>query len=71
MFEGSLCYINVSANSYDDSGVSLRTGLGALMRITDMVRLRVEWDYLVDVGDDNEYGESDIHIFSIGPEFHF
>lgn len=62
----------ISASVDDsDTGVALRTGLGMSYAFTDNFRLRADWDLLVDVGDDDETGEADINIFSIGPEFRF
>ena len=59
------------SESDDDSGVALRTGLGVSYDISDKVTIRGDWDYLVDVGDEDEMGEADIHIFSVGPQFRF
>ena len=55
----------------DDTGVAFRTGLGASYAVTDQLRLRADWDLLLNVGDDDETGETDINIFSVGPEFRF
>jgi opacity protein-like surface antigen len=60
--------------SEDESGVSLRTGAGATIDITDSFGLRLEWDYLQDIGDDSsgiQNLKSDVHVFSAGPEFRF
>ena len=57
--------------SDDDTDFSLRTGLGASFDVSENFRVRADWDFLMDVGDDDEYGESDINVFSIGPEFLF
>ncbi|WP_372985568.1 outer membrane beta-barrel protein [Marinobacter sp.] len=57
--------------SDDDTGVSLRTGLGASFNVSDNFRVRADWDFLMDVGDEDETGEFDINVFSIGPEFLF
>lgn len=59
-------YVSMSDN---DSGVGFRTGLGARYDITENISLRADWDYLVNVGDD--LGETDINVFSAGPEFRF
>lgn len=61
--------------SESENGVSLRTGVGARFDLTDRFSIRVEYDYLQDVGDDFGLGaqnlESDMHIFSAGPEIRF
>ena len=60
--------------SEEESGVSLRTGAGATIDITDSFGLRLEWDYLQDIGDDSsgiQNLKSDVHVFSAGPEFRF
>jgi len=57
--------------SDDDTGVSLRTGLGASFNVSDNFRIRADWDFLMDVGDEDETGETDINVFSVGPEFLF
>lgn len=60
--------------SDEESGVSLRTGAGATIDITESFGLRLEWDYLQDIGDDSsgiQNLKSDIHVFSAGPEFRF
>lgn len=57
--------------SDDDTGVALRTGLGASYEVSDKIRVRADWDLLLNVGDDDELGEADINIFSVGPEFLF
>ena len=61
-----------TASSIDsERGVSLRTGLGAVIDITDNVGLRAEWDYLKSVGEGHSNLKSDMHIFSVGPELRF
>lgn len=55
----------------DDTGVAFRTGLGMSYQVSDQLRLRADWDLLLNVGDDDETGEADINIFSVGPEFRF
>lgn len=57
--------------SDDDSGVALRTGLGASYEFSEQMRVRADWDLLLNVGDDDELGEADINVFSVGPEFLF
>jgi opacity protein-like surface antigen len=59
--------------SFSDSstGVGFRTGLGMSFELSDQVRLRADWDFLVNVGDEDETGETDINVFSVGPEFRF
>lgn len=59
------------SSSDDETGVAFRTGLGMRYEITDKLSLRADWDFLMDVGDEDETGESDINIFSAGPEFRF
>lgn len=64
----------VGSASEDESGVNLRTGAGATIAITDSLRLRLEWDYLQDIGDDSsglQNLKSDMNVFSAGPEFRF
>ncbi|QSP94427.1 outer membrane beta-barrel protein [Marinobacter salinisoli] len=55
----------------DDSGFALRGGLGVTFDVSRSLRLRADWDLYLDVGDRDEFGESDINVFSVGPEFRF
>lgn len=57
--------------SDDDTGVAFRTGLGMSYEVSDGLRLRADWDLLLNVGDEDETGETDINVFSVGPEFRF
>ncbi|GGC77353.1 outer membrane beta-barrel protein [Marinobacter halophilus] len=57
--------------SDNDTGVAFRTGLGISYEISERVRLRADWDLLLNVGDEDETGETDINVFSFGPEFRF
>lgn len=60
--------------SDSERGISFRTGVGLKAEITKSLGLRLEWDYLRNVGDnigDVENFESDIHVFSAGPEYRF
>ncbi len=57
--------------SDDDTGYAFRTGLGVSYEVSDSLRIRADWDYLMNVGDEDDLGETDISIFSIGPEFRF
>lgn len=60
--------------SDSERGISFRTGLGIKADITDSLGLRLEWDYLQHVGNnvgEVENFESDIHVFSAGPEYRF
>ena len=57
--------------SDSDSGVGFRTGLGASYELSEDVRLRADWDFLVNIGDEDELGETDINVFTVGPEFTF
>jgi len=57
--------------SDSDSGVGFRTGLGATYEVSEGVRLRADWDFLVNVGSEDELGETDINVFTVGPEFLF
>lgn len=59
------------SESDSDTGVAFRTGLGVSFDVSDSVRLRADWDYLVNVGDEDESFETDINVFSVGPEFRF
>lgn len=59
------------SESDSDTGVGFRTGLGMSYEISDQVRLRADWDFLVNIGDEDEIGETDINVFSVGPEFRF
>lgn len=60
----------LSASASDDEdGVAFRTGIGARYDLNEDISLRADWDYLVDVGDD--MGETDIQVFSFGPEVRF
>lgn len=56
--------------SDDEDGVVFRTGIGARYNLNDSISLRADWDYLVDVGNSN-LGETDIQVFSFGPEVRF
>ncbi|MBZ2168362.1 outer membrane beta-barrel protein [Marinobacter sp. F4216] len=55
----------------DDSGFALRGGLGVSYDVSQSLRIRADWDLYLDVGDEDEFGESDINVFSVGPEFRF
>lgn len=58
--------------SEKERGVAFRTGAGATIDITERFAVRLEWDYLQNVGDDAfDNLKSDIHVFSAGPEFRF
>lgn len=59
------------ALSDDDTGVAFRTGLGMSYEVSAGIRLRADWDLLLNVGDEDELGETDINVFSVGPEFRF
>lgn len=64
----------VGSASESERGMSFRAGVGIKADITDSWGLRVEWDYLQDIGEnigDVENFESDIHVFSAGPEYRF
>ena len=72
--DGSVTINGLGSVSDKENGVSLRTGAGATIDITDSFGLRLEWDYLQDIGDDSsgvQNLKSDVHIFSAGPEFRF
>ena len=56
--------------SDDEDGVAFRTGLGARYNLNESISLRADWDYLVDVGN-SSIGETDIQVFSFGPEVRF
>lgn len=75
MQEGRVSIAGLGSASGDESGISLRTGAGATVDITDSLGLRLEWDYLQNVGDDSDGApqnlKSDMHVFSIGPELRF
>ena len=58
------------SDSDKEDGVALRTGLGARYDINQDISLRADLDYLVDVGND-DIGETDIQVFSFGPEVRF
>jgi|GEM_PF-769443 len=64
-----------SSGSESETGVGFRTGLGAVFEFNQDFAVRAEWDYLKNIGDDYDADisnlESDMHIFSIGPEFRF
>jgi len=64
----SIASVSVSDN---DTGIALRTGLGASYELSEQLRLRADWDFLLDVGDEDGSGEADINIFSVGSEFRF
>lgn len=63
------------SDSDTSNGVSLRTGVGATLGITERFGVRVAWDYIKDVGDnrgtDLKNFKSDMQVFSIGPEIRF
>lgn len=56
------------SGSDHEAGLSFRAGAGATVDITESFGVRLEWDYLQNIGDDLK---SDIHVFSAGPEFRF
>ncbi|MGM0570387.1 outer membrane beta-barrel protein [Marinobacter sp.] len=58
------------SDSDKEDGVALRTGIGARYHLNEDISLRADWDYLVDVGND-DIGETDIQVFSFGPEVRF
>lgn len=68
--EASNGFLSIS-ESDDDSGVAFRTGLGMSYQVSEQLRLRADWDLLLNVGDEDETGEADINVFSVGPEFRF
>jgi len=75
-FDGSLTVNGSKASgSNSESGIGFRTGIGAVVEFSQNFAVRAEWDYLSNVGDDMDSGlsnlESDMHIFSIGPEIRF
>jgi OOP family OmpA-OmpF porin len=49
----------------------LRFELGMSHQVSEQLRLRADWDLLLNVGDEDETGEADINVFSVGPEFRF
>lgn len=55
----------------EESGLGFRTGLGASYDLNDSIAIRLDWDYIAQVGDDETTGETDVHVFSIGPQFSF
>lgn len=63
------------SGSDSESGIGFRTGIGAVVEFSQNFAVRAEWDYLSNVGDDMDSVfsnlESDMHIFSIGPEIRF
>lgn len=69
--------VNGSKISGSDSemGIGFRTGIGAVVEFSQNFAVRAEWDYLNNVGDNMDSGfsnlQSDMHIFSIGPEVRF
>lgn len=54
-----------------DTGVAVRTGLALTYQASDTMRLRADWDLMLGVGDDDSTGETDVNVFSVGPEFLF
>ncbi|WP_152207984.1 outer membrane beta-barrel protein [Marinobacter changyiensis] len=72
--EGSFTINGLGSASDHESGLSFRTGAGAKIGVTESFGLRLEWDYLQDIGDDSsgvQNLKSDVHVFSAGPEFRF
>ncbi|WP_148861298.1 outer membrane beta-barrel protein [Marinobacter fonticola] len=55
----------------EESGLGFRTGLGASYAVNDGIAIRLDWDYIAKVGDDETTGETAVHMFSIGPQFSF
>ncbi|HWQ40233.1 MAG TPA: outer membrane beta-barrel protein [Burkholderiales bacterium] len=51
--------------SASDDGVDVTIGLGAQFAIGGNLGIRAEWDFFPDFGDDDT-GEEDIHLFSVG-----
>tara|TARA_R100000306_G_scaffold60968_1_gene62380 strand:+ start:2785 stop:2916 length:132 start_codon:yes stop_codon:yes gene_type:complete len=39
--------------------------------VAEGIRLPADWYLLLNVGDEDELGETDINVFSVGPEFRF
>ncbi len=60
-----------ASDSDHDTGYAFKTGVGMSYEVSDSLRIRADWDYLMNVGDEDDLGETDISIFSIGPEFRF
>ncbi len=60
--------LSASASDEDD-GMAFQTGIGARYELSDDISLRADWDYLVDIGADD--AETDIQVFSFGPEVRF
>ena len=63
--------LQTRAVSGDDTGVACRTGLGVSYEVAKRIRLRADWDLLLNVGDEDELGETDINVFSVRSEFRF
>lgn len=57
--------------SESDSGIAPLFGVGAVFDITQNLSIRAEWERLLNVGDTNTTGESDIDILSLGAQFTF
>jgi len=63
--------VQTLSGSDSHTGVGFRTGLGMSYEVSERLRLRADWDFLVNIGDEDEIGETDINVFSAGPEFRF
>lgn len=73
-----LSYSAAASNGYatysgsdSKTGADFKTGLGIRYQFNRTFAMRADWDLLLNVGDKNTTGESNINVFSIGPEFRF
>ncbi|NOY06725.1 MAG: outer membrane beta-barrel protein [Chlorobi bacterium] len=54
-----------SSQGFDASGISPLFGLGAELDIIEMLALRFEWEYYLEVGKKDKTGAGPIHAFSL------
>ncbi len=60
-----------ASESLNDDGTSFVFGLGGEYAFSKTVSLRAEWERFTDVGDENETGEADVDLVSVGVKVSF
>lgn len=55
-----------ASDDYDADEVGMMLGIGAEYQMTETIALRAEWERFLDVGDEDETGEGDIELLSVG-----
>ena len=59
------------SGSVSESGTDPLVGVGAQMIVGQATALRVEWERFMDIGDEDETGQSDVDVISVGVVFKF